>query len=308
MAGGVETVNGAKGQVPTPLGILAAGGRLPLDIAHCVLRTGRTVELVLLDGLCDPDTALPDVATLGTHRVALGRIGEILAKLRQAGCMEVILAGHARRPDLKKLRLDAKGMATLPRFLPLLRGGDDHLLTGIIGFLEDEGFAVVGVKDVTPGLLMSLGPAGRHRPDEQALRDIALGEAVIAGVSPHDVGQAVVVNDNRVLAIEAAEGTDAMLERVTALRQRGSLRGAEAGGVLVKRPKIGQDERVDLPTIGARTLENVAVAGLQGVAVTAGEVILLERESAIDIADRAKLFLYGIDAPAASGKAPKSDA
>jgi DUF1009 family protein len=149
---------------------------------------------------------------------------------------------------------------------------------------------------------MPLGPLGSRTPGERDLADIARGLAVLNAMSPHDVGQAAVVADNQVIAIEGPEGTDRAVARVAELRNNGRIRSPSGTGVLVKAAKLGQDHRIDLPTIGPQTVEGAAAAGLAGVAVVAGSTFVAEPQVIAAAADRVKLFVVGVDA----GRAPGS--
>src|SRR5262249_45819083 len=150
----------------------------------------------------------------------------------------------------------------LPRVFRLFRGGDNHLLAGVAKIFEEQGFRLVGAHEIAPEILMPEGPLGSVHPSDRDHADIAQGLALLTATSPFDIGQAVVVADARVLAVEAAEGTDQMLARIAELRQSGRIASAAHRGVLVKAAKRGQDRRVDLPSIGPRTIEGATRAGL----------------------------------------------
>ena len=168
------------------------------------------------------------------------------------------------------------------------------MLSRVVRFFEAKGIAVRGAHEVAPGLLVLGGPAGALSLDRQGLADAELGFAVRAALGALDAGQAVVTEGGRVLAIEGAEGTDAMLRRVADLR--GARAGAAPSGVLAKGPKPGQELRVDMPTIGPRTVEGAAAAGLAGVAVEAGAVLLLDRTEAVKAADTHGIAIEGLTA------------
>jgi DUF1009 family protein len=161
-----------------------------------------------------------------------------------------------------------------------------------VALFERRGFNVVGVADVARGLLIGEGALTKRGPSEQDAADIAKGFALIAALGRYDIGQGAVVADGRVEAIEGAEGTDRMLSRVTEVRRNAG--NAVRGGVLVKRPKPGQDLRVDLPAIGPSTVENADAAGLDGIAVMAGHVLAAERPRMIAAADARGLFVAGV--------------
>lgn len=272
--------------MPPELGVLAGGGALPAEIAAAARRAGREVFVVAVEGITDAS------ATAGAEHVwvAPGAFGRMIDALRKSGAREVVLAGSAARPDWSKLRLDGRAIRMLPRLVAADRG-DNALLAVAIRELESEGFRVVGADAVAPELTLGAGAASRARPGRAARADITRGAAVLAALGPHDVGQAVVVHDGVVLGIEAAEGTDALIERCAPLRR------ADKGGVLVKCAKSHQDRRVDLPAIGPRTIAALAGARMSGAALEAGAALILQRPRTLAAADRARLFLYGIDPP-----------
>jgi DUF1009 family protein len=153
---------------------------------------------------------------------------------------------------------------------------------------------MMGIKDVAPDVLMPQGCLTRTLPDENAAADIARGRDVLTALSPFDIGQAAVVIDGHVVAVEDIEGTDGLLARVARLRAEGRIRAKAARGVLVKAPKSGQDLRFDLPTIGPRTVEGAAAAELAGIAIVAGNTIVVEPQSVVEAADAAGLFVTGL--------------
>ena len=205
------------------------------------------------------------------------------------------------RPSLWTIRPDWRVLLLMPQIVRLYRGGDDHLQSGIGRLFEQHGFRLLGPHDIAPELTMPLGPLGSLVPSERDRADIARGLAVLDALSPHDVGQAVVVAENHVLAVEGPEGTDRAVARVADLRKGGRIRSAAGTGVLVKAAKLGQDHRIDLPTIGPQTVEGAAAAGLAGIAVVAGSTFVAEPQAIAAAADRAKLFVVGVEA--GSGRA-----
>jgi DUF1009 family protein len=266
------------------LGILAGGGRLPGQVAAAAQAAGRRVFLIGLEGFADPTVLAP-----WPHEfVRILAAGRILAALREHGCKDLVLVGPVRRPSLLDLRPDAEGARILGRIGRAAFAGDDGLLAAVVRVFAEEGFRVLGAHQI---LDEALGPAGllsRAAPDAVAMADISRGIAVARALGAIDVGQGCVVQQGMVLAVEAAEGTDAMLARC------GGLAAPGRGGVLVKLVKPGQDRRTDLPTIGPETLRRAAEAGLRGVAFEAGGTILAERDAAIEVADAAGLFLLGL--------------
>jgi DUF1009 family protein len=207
----------------------------------------------------------------------------------------VTFAGRVARPEWSELKLDARGALALPKVAAAALKGDDALMRAMLAIFEKEGFRVIGTAEAAPNLIADAGIYGRHKPDAQALADIAKAREVVRDLGRLDIGQAVAVADGLVLAVEAAEGTDAMLERLTDLPK--NLRGTsrKRRGVLVKAPKPAQERRVDLPVIGLRTIELASAGGLAGVAVEAGAALLMRKAKLIEEADRAGLFVMAFE-------------
>lgn len=277
------------------LAILAGGGELPLHLAEACQLDGRPFLILGLEGMADPTIAdLPHAWT------ALGSVGKTLGLMRDHGCEAIVLAGIVKRPDFSKLKLDFTGARLLPRVVNAARGGDDQLLSVLIRFFEEQGFTVVGSDDVMTALLAPEGTLGRNVPSDDDHLDIRHGIDVVRRLGDLDIGQGAVVCHELVLAVEAVEGTDAMLERLLTLPDH--LRGSETNrrGVLVKLPKPAQERRIDLPTIGPRTVERAAAAGLAGIAIEAGGALILNREAVISAANEAGLFVIGFPAMGAA--------
>jgi DUF1009 family protein len=267
------------------LGILAGGGRLPGRVAAAAAAAGRAVFIIGLEGFADA----PVLAPWPHQIIRVGAVGRILAALRAARCHDLVLIGTVRRPSLLALRPDVEGTRLLARAGRAAFAGDNGLLAAVIKVLGEEGFHVVGAHEIMNEALAPAGVLGAVAPDAQAMADIERGMAVARILGTVDVGQGCVVQEGLVLAVEAIEGTDAMLARCTGLARPGP------GGVLVKLVKPGQDRRADLPTIGPETVRGAIAVGLRGIAFEAGATLLADRVATIDAADRAGLFLLGLD-------------
>ena len=272
------------------LGLIAGGGSLPLEIAEHCRRIGRPFFVVRLKGFAEPALGAYEGADVG-----LAELGKCLKTLRRAACQAVCLAGKVSRPDFAKLAPDLRGLAALPAVIAAARKGDDALLRALVGEFEKEGFAVEGAEAVAGELGLPPGPLGRHAPCPEQLADAHQALRVARAIGRLDIGQAAVVCDGLVLAVEAQEGTDAMLGRVASLPAH--LRGSEHDrrGALAKAPKPIQETRVDLPTIGLATISRAAAAGLAGVAGEAGRLLVLDREQTIALADELGLFILGVE-------------
>jgi DUF1009 family protein len=285
-------VTNAALDLSSPVGLIAAGGVMPFAVADSLAARGINPVLFALKGACDPVA----VARFRHHWISVGQFGRATKLFRAENCRDLVFIGTLVRPALAELRLDWGTLRVIGRLLTAFRGGDDHLLSGIGRILEQDGFRMVGIKDVAPDLLMPEGCLTRAIPDPNAAADIAKGRDVLGALSPFDIGQAAVVIDGHVVAVEDIEGTDGLLARVARLRGEGRIRSRPGRGVLVKAPKSGQDLRFDLPTIGPRTIEGAAAAGLGGVAIVAGNTIVVEPQAMIAAADAVGLFVTGLPA------------
>ncbi len=273
------------------IGILAGGGPFPGQVAAAARAAGREVFIIGFEDYAEKSV----IGGFPHAYVRLGAAGRILSLLREHGCSDLVLVGPVRRPSLLNLRPDAEGARILARIGRAAFAGDDGLLAAVVRVLGEEGFTVIGAHEIAADALGPRGQLGRMAPDGQARADMARGIAVVRALGAVDVGQGCVVQLGSVLAVEAIEGTDAMLARAGGLALPGP------GGVLVKMVKPGQERRADLPAIGPRTVEAAAGAGLRGIAFEAGGTLLTDRQECVRRADAAGLFLYGFDPDVAAG-------
>lgn len=276
----------------TRLGLIAGGGDLPRHVAEACGSEGRLGCVIALRGWAEP-ADFPGAVSRG-----LGQIGHVIDDLKAAGCDAVCFAGIVKRPDFKALIPDWAGVKLLPRFIAAAAQGDDALLRLVIATFEDAGFSVVGAQEITHDLLARPGPVGRVSPDESQRADIDKAMRIAAEMGQLDIGQGAVVCDGLVLAVEAQEGTDAMLARVAGLPA--AIRGTAANrrGVLVKRPKPTQELRVDIPVIGVSTVDHAARAGLAGIAIPAEGAFILGYKSVAERADANGIFVFVLPAEA----------
>jgi UDP-2,3-diacylglucosamine hydrolase len=279
-------------EISSPVGLIAAGGVMPFAVADSLIARGLTPVLFALKGACDPVA----VERFRHHWISVGQIGRAMKLFRSENCRDLVFIGTLVRPALSEIRLDWGTLRVVGPMLAAFRGGDDHLLSGIGRIFEKDGFRMVGIRDVAPDVLMPEGCLTRALPDDIAAADIARGREVLRALSPFDIGQATIVIDGHVVGVEDIEGTDGLLARVARLRSEGRIRAKAARGVLVKAPKSGQDLRFDLPTVGPRTVEGAVKAGLAGIAIVAGNTIVVEPQGMIEAADAAGLFLTGLPA------------
>lgn len=284
-------VAGSRPDDQDRLAIIAGSGFLPQHVAEAAKLHGENPFIIALENEADRDWTSFESVSLG-----IGNFKDISAVIKARGIGRVVLSGAVRRrPDWRDIRPTFKSLAKVPAVLKtLLAGGDDAVLKMAIGLIEASGARVIGVHEIVPELLATVGPISACKPDGSDERDIEAAEAAALALGHLDVGQGAVAVGGRVVALEGAEGTDAMLERVARLKADGRI-SARRRGVLVKLCKPQQDIRADLPSIGPSTIALAQKAGLAGVAVEAGRSLVLERDELIAAADRAGLFVLGVD-------------
>ncbi|MFD0987246.1 LpxI family protein [Methyloligella solikamskensis] len=271
------------------LAIIAGGGNLPSVVAEAALAKGRPVFVIGLRGQADEEV----ISRYPHGWMDWGQIGRLFSMLEEAACTEIVIIGPVTRPDVKHLKVDSGALKIIPFLKTLGTGGDDRILSSIVRFFEERGYRVIGASSVAPEILADEGLLTKKGPSDHDRADMEVGFAAVDRLGELDIGQAVVVVNRHVMAVEAAEGTDAMLARCADLRAKRYRFRQKKLGVLVKAPKPGQEERIDLPTIGARTVEMAAEAGLAGIAIAANSVHLAEREKAIAKANKLGIFLIG---------------
>jgi len=274
------------------LGLIAGAGGLPVEIVRACEAAERPIFVVRLGGLADPE-----IAEARGIEAGVAEWGKVFAALKKEGCEQVCFAGHVPRPDFANLKPDMRGLAALPGIIAAARKGDDALLRQIMHEIEREGFVVEGANEVLSSLTIQVGALGRHAPAERHAADIEKAIRAARALGEQDIGQGVVVANGLVLAVEAQEGTDAMLRRCAELPAALRSSGDGPVGVLAKAVKPNQDRRIDLPAIGPATVMGAARAGLAGIVGEAGSLLVIDRAAVIQTADDLGLFVVGV-APA----------
>jgi UDP-2,3-diacylglucosamine hydrolase len=267
------------------LGIIAGGGGLPRKLIDTCKREGRNFFVLAFKGQTDP--AL--VEGIPHFWAKLGATGSAISILKKENVDTLVMAGAIRRPSLAELKPDWRTIQIFAR-LGAKAFGDDALLRAIADEIESNGFKVVGAHEVAPEIITPAGILGKRKPDAGHAEDMDIAIRTAKTLGALDIGQAAIVQQGIVLGVEAVEGTDALIARCRILKRKGR------GGVLVKSCKPQQDQRLDLPTIGMRTVRNAFEAGLEGIAVEAGASIILDRENVVDAADKLGIFIAGFNA------------
>lgn len=266
------------------IGIIAGSGELPSEAIRYCQQMQQPFFVVGFEGHAE-QLPLSDIEHEIFH---LGSIGKAIKRLRKENISIITLAGKVGRPSLSALKMDFSALKLLKRLSKSRFMGDNFIFTTLIEFLEESGFKIIGVQEVAPALLSPKGVLGKHEVDNRMHDDIAIACHILRTMGDLDVGQGAIVQHGLVLGIEAIEGTDALIKRC------GELRKKEPGGVLVKLKKPSQDARIDLPTIGVNTVENIHAAGLKGIAVEAGSSLIVERDAVVKCADELGIVLVGV--------------
>lgn len=267
------------------LGIIAGGGSISkMLIEHCAAQ-GRDFFVLAIEGNADKALITDDIP----HQwIRIGQAGTGFKRFAEEKVQDVIMIGTIKRPGFFDLVPDLRTTAFFAK-VGAKALGDDGILRALVNEIEAEGMTVRGIHEVMSDLLVKPGILGRHKPDKQALVDIRRGIDVALALGKLDVGQSVVVQQGLVLGVEGIEGTDELIRRCGEYRRKGD------GGVLVKLRKPQQDMRIDLPTIGPRSVSRAQESGLRGIVVHAGNGLIVDEAETIRLADKAGLFIMGIN-------------
>lgn len=274
----------------TPLGLLAGDGALPLYIASQTVSSGRDIFIVGIEG-----TASKEIEAYPHIWIKWGEVDKLFSQLKKANVKDLVFIGGVKRPEFKNIHFDFGMIRNLPFVFSLTMGGDDTVLSNIVSFVENKGFNIVGAHEIVPEITADEGCYTKKKPNKIDNKDIAKGIETVLSLGAMDIGQGAVVARDYVLCVEAAEGTDNMLKRAKELRQWGKGWFGKKHGVLVKLPKPNQELRIDMPTIGPRTIELVADAGLNGVCVATNKVLISDKQNTIKLADKLGVFIVGVD-------------
>jgi DUF1009 family protein len=270
------------------IGLIAGGGRLPEYVRTAAMENEALGVVIALDPF------VPEVKFPKAERLRLGQFGKMVRQLKNADCTHVCFAGIVKRPDFKRLKPDFKAMRHLPGTIRAAGQGDDALMRHVLGLFEQEGFRVISPQDVCADLMLTVGVIGSVNITDEHRDDALEACKIAAAIGALDVGQGAVVARGVTLAVEAQEGTDAMLARLLNLPPE--LRGKPEArvGVLAKIVKPNQDIRVDMPTLGPETVRHAAEAGLAGIVAEAGGAFVIDREETVSLANETGIFIAGL--------------
>lgn len=265
--------------------IFAGSGFLPRHVYDSCKKQGIEAKIIGLEGQTSPEI----FHGITYETFPIYSISKMLNAIKKSGIKDVVLAGRVCRPSsLSKLILDTKGAKLLTKIMKYGLN-DNAILTAIIKFLESEGMRLLAAEDIASDLVVPTGALTTLEPSKEDWDDIRKGLKILKDIGHHDIGQSLVIQSGLVLGIEAAEGTDSMIERCGLIRQKEGNKP-----ILIKAVKPEQDRRVDLPCIGSTTIHNLYIHGFKGIAIEAGVTLLLEGKQTIDEANAKGIFIFGI--------------
>lgn len=259
-------------------GIIAGNGLLPISLVDIFTKQGKDCYIAALEGEANPIL----YKNYSCRFFKIGMVGSIINYFQEYNVRDIVIVGGVKRPNLQSIKVDLVGSRLIARILKQKFLGDDTILTIIIKFLEEYGFNIISNFNI---INMDNKLTTKTRPSKGDLVDIELGVKLLDSIGDIDVGQSVIVEDGYIIGIEAAEGTDNLIKRCAALRKKST------GGVLVKMMKNTQDIRIDLPTIGPETINNLAACKYNGLAIQKDKVIIIKPKVTYELADKYRIFI-----------------
>ena len=219
-----------------------------------------------------------------SYSVSIGQFGKIINILKKKNCKNVLFAGKVLKPNFSKLKLDLKGIYYIPRIIKASKIGDAAILIEIIKILLQNKIKTENSLKFTPELTLKKGNYSKIKPNKQDRSDIQKAIKTLGSLGHYNFSQGVVVRYNKVISIEGKGGTEKMLKNSKNKKYRNH-------GVLVKFPKKKQDLRIDLPTIGLKTLKQSKIAGLKGIVIKSKQNVFLDKNKCINFANKNKMFI-----------------
>lgn len=265
------------------LGVVAGGGSLPSRLLEACEREGVETFTVAFEGQTDC-SILHDRKYMITR---LGAAGLIINTLKSHGIRDLVFIGTINRPSLKEMRPDFRTLQFFSRLMTRAIG-DDGLLKAMKAELQEEGFRIHGIQTFIRDLTAAEGDYSSRKPDQQDQESIDRAIIALKTMGNLDIGQSIVVQEGHILGVEAAEGTDNLIQRCGALKREGR------GPILVKASKPGQDQNLDLPTVGPATVIAAKNSGFSGIVIEAGRTLLIDPQTVSELADEFGLFVKAV--------------
>ena len=225
-----------------------------------------------------------------SYSLSIGQLGKAISILKKTKCKKVIFAGRVSRPNFHKTKFDLKGIYYLPKIIKSAKMGDGYIIKEIIKIFSKENLNVIKQTHFNKELILKKGIFTRHKPNKTSLKDILLGKKIINELKKNNVGQAVIISQGNVIALEDQKGTDSMLSRANKILKKFPKK-IRKKSILIKFPKSNQDLRIDLPTVGIKTLKKCSKIGLSGLVLKSGQNIFLDKEKSINFANKKKIFI-----------------
>ena len=267
------------------LGIIAGGGSIPKMLIEECLAQNQEIVVMAIEGNAEKDLLL-QYKDIPHKWIRLGQAGSGFKFFKDEKVDDVVMIGTIKRPSVFDIVPDLRTTAFFAK-VSAKALGDDGLLRAVVDEIEKDGMKVKGIHEVMPSLLIKEGVLTKKKPSKEHMVDIKRGVEAAFELGRLDIGQAVVVQHGLVLGVEGIEGTDELIKRCKDYRRKGG------GGVLVKLRKPQQDMRIDLPTIGPRSIERAHESGLEGIVVHAGNGLIVDEKETIALADKYKMFIVG---------------
>jgi len=264
------------------IGIIAGGGQLPILIGKNLIKSGKSVTFFCIE----PYAKKNDYKILPSFIIKLESISQILKLLRNNKIQKIIMAGKVIRPSLKDIKFDLKTIKFFKEYV-LQSKGDDKLLLSITKFMEKEGFTFINWKNECQNLFINKDIITKKKPNKTSFLNLKTGLETFHKLGKIDLSQSMIIQNNIILGIEAAEGTDELIKRCYKYKKKGDK------GVLLKFSKYNQDQRFDVPVIGLNTFKLLKKYDYEGIFVDKKDLILLDKKRSIDYCNNNSIFIYG---------------
>ena len=271
------------------LAIVAGSGALPLQLAEHCQSIGRSYKIIRFNG-----TQLDWASNHPVISAEFEKPKSLFSAIRKAGCKQIVFAGAIQRPKLNPLKFDLAFLKFAPTLLPALKKGDDTTLRLIASLFESEGFKIISAHQILDQLMVPKGILTRIHPSLGSQLDIERGFSILNIMAEADVGQACIVGQGLCLGIETVQGSDYLISNVGTAKGNYLEDIKGCNGVFIKAPKVGQDTRLDTPTIGPVTIQSVYDAGLSGIAIKENSVQILEKDACVKLANNLELFIVSV--------------
>tara|TARA_B100000315_G_C14468781_1_gene537293 strand:- start:167 stop:982 length:816 start_codon:yes stop_codon:yes gene_type:complete len=265
------------------IAIIAGGGSLPIVIGENLIKSGNSVVFFCLESYIKKN----DYSKFKCIFIKLELLSKIIKLLKFHNINKIIMAGHVKRPSLKDIQFDYKTIKFIKEYT-LQPKGDDKLLLSIVKFFEKEGFNFIDWKKECNELFVNEDNLSKKIPNIISLENLKKGLEVFKTLGKTDLSQSIIIQNNIVLGVEAAEGTDELIKRCYKYKKKGDK------GVLIKLSKYNQDNRFDVPVIGLRTLKLLKKFDYEGVFIEKKKLIILDKDKAINFCDNNSIFISSV--------------